>query len=79
MVDHLVSMISPVGMRARQSTTQIKHMFWGREIDKFEMRRVNHLQVELKEGYWAKEWNRMQLSYCLISTRLTSKHDGNLS
>jgi hypothetical protein len=30
-------------------------MLLGREINKFEMRRVNHLRVESEEGYWATE------------------------
>ena len=30
-----------------------KHVFVGREVGGFEVRQINHLRAELKEGYWA--------------------------
>lgn len=56
-----------------------KHMFLGNEIDSLGARRINSIRAGLTEGYWAMECDKIQLNYSVISTRLTSKHDGNLS
>ena len=33
------------------------HVFVGKEIDGFELRQINYLRSELKQGYWAAGWS----------------------